>query len=670
MMRPLLLFWIVMRLAAQETPAPAAPDVKKPDAAKKADAVAETASPVPSAESWLTGSVDLGYRWRTDVAGSADTYRSIVNLGSGPKLLGAEFTITDPKRRAFDRIDVRASSWGDDPYATFHLHASKAKLYDFNADYRDIAYFNFLPSYADPLLTRGIVLDQQSFDIRRRFGSFQLEMLPGHWFIPYLAYDRDSGSGTGASTFVSDANEYAVPNQLRDLTNLYRGGVRLELRRFHATLEEGGTTFKDDQSLYQNSGPNFGGVTAPVLGQRLSLNNLLAAYGVRGTSAYTKVLLTASATSWLDLYGQILYSRPDSTVNYQQTAAGNLFQQNQLLFYNSQQFLLSAEASMPHTSGSAGAEIRLPHNVRILQSWLTDRLDNTGTAVSNLLLSSPGVQRQIAAQIASSFVTNYNQVETTIIWDALSRLTLRGGYRRVWGDASEAILPPEGLASADAGKLRRNVATGGFTFRPLPKLSITGEAEGASDNSAYFRTSLHDYQKARAQARFQAAAALSFSADFSVLSNQNPATGVHYDYQARQQSVSVLWSPAAGKIFDLQGSYSRSSLRSDIGFLSPQDLQPQQSFYRDNTHTATALLNVNLPHAGGLAPKITAGGSFFISSGSRPTAYYQPIAKFWLPMGKKLSWFAEWRYYGYGEALYLYEGFRTHIVTAGVRIAR
>jgi len=34
------------------------------------------------------------------------------------------------------------------------------------------------------------------------------------------------------------------------------------------------------------------------------------------------VRLTASATPWLDLYGQFLYSQPDSAVNYQQTAAG------------------------------------------------------------------------------------------------------------------------------------------------------------------------------------------------------------------------------------------------------------------------------------------------------------------------------------------------------------
>jgi hypothetical protein len=663
-MRRLLLLVMVMRLDAQETPLPARGDVKKAEAGK------EAVSPVPSTESGLTGSVDFGYRWRTDVSGSFDTYRSMVNLGSGPKLLGAEFTITDPKHRAFDRMDVRAYSWGDDPYATFHVRAHKAKLYDFNADYRNIAYFNFLPSYADPLLARGIVLNQQSFDVRRRFASFELDLRPGHWFTPYLAYDRNSGSGTGAATFVSDGNEYPVPNRLGDLTNLYRGGVRLELRRLHVTIEQGGTTFKDDQTLYQNTGVNLGDVAAPVLGQTLRLNSLLAAYGVRGTSIYSKALLAASATRWLDLYGQVLYSQPQSTVNYQQTAAGNLLQQNQLLFYTSQQFLLSAESKMPHTTGSAGAEIRPFHSVRVLQSWLTDRLHDTGAAASSQLLSSSGLSQRIAAQLTSALITNYNQIETNIIWNALSRFTLRGGYRHVWGNASNAIRPPAGLASADEGKLRRDVVLGGFTFRPMRKLSIIGEAEGAPDGQAYFRTSLHNYQKARAQVRYQASTWLSLSADFSLLSNQNPLSGVHYDYQARQQSLSFLWSPAAGKLFDVQGSYSRSTLRSDIGFLSPQDLLPQRSVYRDNAHTATALFGVNLPRVGGVAAKVTGGGSFFISSGSRPTAYYQPMTKLWMPIGKKLNWFAEWRYYGYSEAFYRYEGFRAHTVTAGMRITR
>jgi outer membrane phospholipase A len=41
-----------------------------------------------------------------------------------------------------------------------------------------------------------------------------------------------------------------------------------------------------------------------------------------------------------------------------------------------------------------------------------------------------------------------------------------------------------------------------------------------------------------------------------------------------------------------------------------------------------------------------------------------------IPTGKKLNWFVEWRYYGYGEAYYRYEGFRARLLTAGVRISR
>lgn len=670
MSRLIALALIVVPVFAQTPPA------QTSEAPATTPAAAEAPSPVPSGESWLTGSIDVGYRWRTDVGGSFNTYRSIVNLGSGPKLLGADFTLTDPQHRAFDQIRVRANSWGDDPYQTVHLDAKKSKLYDFSADYRDIAYFNFLPSYADPLLSRGIVLNEQSFDTRRRLGSFQLDLLPGNWFIPYFAYDRDSGDGTGATTFVSDSNEFPVPNTLRDQTSLYRGGVRFELRRFHATLEQGGTTFKDDQSVFQNPGPNpgsvnFGNVATPIFGQKTDLTSLLAAYGVRGTSIYSKGLFTAEAASWLDLYGQFLYSQPDTNVNYQQTAAGNLLLQSQLLFYTSQQYLVSAAANLPHTSGSLGAEIRPLRRVRIVQNWLTDRLHNASSAASTQTLTTTGgISQQMADLLASSLMTNYSQEEIDVFFDATSKLTLRGGYRYVWGDANDAILPPAGLMSSDQAKLRRNVGIGGVTFRPSQKLTIRTDAEVASSGGSYFRTSLYDYQKVHAQARYQAWTSLNFTADFTLLDNNNPVPGVNYDFRSQQESLSLFWSPLGGKFGDFQGTYTRSTLHSDIGYLVPQTLTQQTSLYRDDAHSATALFNLMLPRVQGIAPKLSAGGSFFISSGSRATSYYQPLATLWLPVGKKISLFADWRYYGYGEAFYLYEGFRTNLVTAGLRFTR
>jgi hypothetical protein len=77
-----------------------------------------------------------------------------------------------------------------------------------------------------------------------------------------------------------------------------------------------------------------------------------------------------------------------------------------------------------------------------------------------------------------------------------------------------------------------------------------------------------------------------------------------------------------------------------------------------------------LPRLSGRVPKITGGGSLFISSGSRPTSYYRPFAKVLLPVRKNLTWFTEWTYYGYEERFYLYEGFRSHLVTTGLRFTR
>ena len=147
--------------AQATTPAPAAAPPAAPAAAQDTakDTTAAAPSPVPSTEPDISGWIDFGYRWRSGVNGSLETYRSIVNLGSGPKLFGADFTLIDPKKRLFDTMHVLASGWGGDPYGTFHLDASKAKRYRLDADYRDLSYFNNLPSYADPLLTRGIMLD-------------------------------------------------------------------------------------------------------------------------------------------------------------------------------------------------------------------------------------------------------------------------------------------------------------------------------------------------------------------------------------------------------------------------------------------------------------------------------------------------------------------------------
>ena len=389
-------------------------------------------APLAAEDPAVSGSVEVGYRAMTGVAGSVSAYRSVVDLGEGVKLLGTEFTILDPKKRLFDRLEVRGYNWGDDPYSTFHLTAGKQRLYRLDADYRNIAYFNSLPSFADPLLDRGVFVSERSFDVRRRLSSFTLDLLPGRRITPYLAYDRSAESGDGVTTFVADGNEYPLPERIRDSSNQYRGGIRVEMRRFHVTLEQGGITFRDDQRVFSSGGRNTGN-TAPTSG--LFLTNLQQAYGVRGNGSYEKGLFSASPFSWVDLDAQFLYSQPKTDVNYQQAASGNFLAVSQGLLYTGQQSLLSAASALPHVSGSFGVEVRPFRRLRILQSWMTDRLHTGSASLSSQILTPATVVIPTTPQSAR-LVSNYSQEQVDVFFDVTRKLTLRGGYRHVWGRAA------------------------------------------------------------------------------------------------------------------------------------------------------------------------------------------------------------------------------------------
>lgn len=636
--------FLALGVCAQE-PSPA-PEVANPAATQ----------PIAS------GSVDFGYRWTSDVGGNFNAWRSVVNLGEGPRLFSLDLTLDNPAKRWFDRADLRAHGWGGDPYNTARIDVSHSRWYRFNLDYRNIAYFNFLPSFANPRLAQGILLNQRSFDISRRLFDAQLDLLPGRPIIPYFAFTRDSGSGTGVTNFVADGNEYPVGTRMRDRTNNFRGGVRIEARRLHVTLEQGGLRFEDDQRVF-SADRNLGNRPGTLAGEQLLLTRLEQVYGVRSASIYSKALLSASPFAWLDVNGQFLYSLPRSDVAYTEAGTGRFAVLSSLTFFDRLQGSVRSEAKLPHSLGTLGAELRPLRRLRIVESWMTDRLHNASGTFLN-------AQIAVTAPLTSfdRLAVNYNEHRLDVIYDLTTRITLRGGHRYVWGDALVPASLPRRDEGVAAGELRRHSALAGVTLRPVAKLSFNADLETASGDRAYFRTSLADYTKMVARARYQPATSLTFSARFSVLSNENPAAAVQFDWLSRDNALSLLWTPAGGKRLSLSGEYSRSTVRSNLSYLAPQDLVREQSLYRENAHTGNLMLDLRpaLPHS----PYLTLGGSFFVSSGSRPTRYYQPLARLSLPIHKRVHWTSEWRWYGFSETFQAYEGFRTHQFSTGLRLTK
>jgi hypothetical protein len=164
--------------------------------------------------------------------------------------------------------------------------------------------------------------------------------------------------------------------------------------------------------------------------------------------------------------------------------------------------------------------------------------------------------------------------------------------------------------------------------------------------------------------RYQLLSTLHLSGDYNILSNSNPTLQESYKFLVHQESAALTWNPK-GKKFDFEGSYEHCGYHSQIGYLIPQLLSSAESIYNENCHTISALFNLTYKKA-----RLTAGGSAVLTSGSQPTTYYQPVAKLSVPLTKSLGAFAEWRYYGFGEAFYMYESFRANTFTTGLRFSR
>jgi hypothetical protein len=670
-MRYLLALLLMVPAFAEEPqqakPADPAPAQAAAPSAPASSPAAEP-SPAPSGGEWFTGSIDLGFRFVTGPAGSFQEYRSIVDQRQGPELTGLDFTIQDPKRRLFDRLNARAYGWGGQLYNSAHLDVTKKGVYNFTADYRNAAYFNAVPSFANTFAPAGF--NEQAFDVRRRTATMDLDLFPNSHVSPYLSYSHNSGSGNGIDTWVLNPDdEFAVPTTLRDRTDNYRGGVRFEFKLFHVTLEQGGTTFKDDDAV-NYTGSNPGDSTVPILGQTLGLNTLQQAYGIRGNSVYSKVLFTSNPFSWLDLYGQFLYSEPKVDVHYSSVASGNFVNLSTLLLYSAQSDMGTGVANQPHTTANLGFELRPFKRLRVIESWMTDRSHDAASPYVLEGLYLQGLSASSVTALNYAQIVNYNQNQFDVLYDVTSKITLRGGFRYVWGNSTVLAGQLSQTGSLVSGDLNRKVGLAGATIRPWQKLTVNLDYEGASSDQIYFRTSLNDYQRARARVRYQATNSLSLQARFSVLDNQNPATDIRYDFRSRDNALAVYWTPAGLKRITLTGEYDRSTMRSNMSILLLPFLAPAVSAYRDNAHTATSAIDVVLPGYSGMSPKLTLGGSLFVSSGSRPTEFYQPLARLSLPLQKHIYWNTEWQYYGYGEQFYLYEGFRTHMFLTGVRLIR
>lgn len=570
-------------------------------------------------ESATEGHVEFGYRGVSGLRGNTDAYRSIVNLGEGPKLFHLDLNTTR-SQGWWRRLELRADSWGGEPYNSTTFRLSRDQWYKLNVSYRNLTQFNRLPSF-----TSG----QQALDTRRRDSDLDFELLPGRTVTPFFGWTSSAGTGAGLTHYVATGNEYAVVGALEDVTHLIRGGVRLERKAWHVSVEQGGLRYRQNDDWAQ-TGANTGALRGLFLGQRLQLDSLRQTYRVKGSGPYSKGVFTANPAQWIDLSGSFVFTQPRSTIDYSDQAAGRFVLFDPLRFTSTLSGQVAGTTRMPHTSGWFSAELRPHDRVRLVESWLTDRLRN----------AADPLRFDWSRQQAEGFI------------NVARGLTLHGGHRYEWAD-SRARVPL--LSGPSAAQLRRHVGLAGVRAH-YGRVLVSASYEGGVSDKVLYRTSVNDFHRFRGRARVEATQALSIEGNWNVLDNRNPSPLGAFEWLARSQGATVTWS--SKRLGALWGSYSRAAVDSRIPYIEPQDLRTAQSIFKENSHTITGLWE-----SGAKRVRLGLGGAAFVSSGTRPTRLWEPVTRLTVPLSKRLAGRAEWRWHGLTEPFYVAEGFRAHLWT-------
>ena len=130
---------------------------------------------------------------------------------------------------------------------------------------------------------------------------------------------------------------------------------------------------------------------------------------------------------------------------------------------------------------------------------MTDRLHTAGAGLFTTTTLAADVL------LGSRLAVNYNREQFDVLVDVARQLTLRGGYRYVWGDA-QAPAPLLAGGGEESSELRQQFGLAGINLRLNRKISFNADFEGASTSHVYFRTSLYNYQKLRISGRYQVTA--------------------------------------------------------------------------------------------------------------------------------------------------------------------
>ncbi|RMG45348.1 MAG: hypothetical protein D6723_18470 [Acidobacteria bacterium] len=626
-----------------------------------------------------TGSLEFGLR-QALLGGNQDVYRSQVNLGSGIRLWDVFIESRSPENTGplYDYFTYSMRSWGGDPYNTIRLRMERHRRYRFDFHYWRMDYVNLLPTFANPLLGEGVIINQHSFQQSRRTQSYRLTLFPDTGHQIRFGYDRNYAFGQALTTFTLGLDEFVLHDPIRTTTNDYHLGIDLRLKKINLTVEQDFRSFKDDIATFQPEGlvntgnnPQPGPVGAAEP-QQMQLTSFRRNDGVRGFTPATRLALHSHLSEQLSVTGRFIYSDGDVDFNRDEILSGTLFDLQALRFIRRQSTAVVSHASKPHTRADVSVRYEPTRRLQITNSLhfthfviasgsLARTLEILGMDLQGNPPSPEEVERMLTSLLNERIFLNSFRNRLEVSYDLLPSLVLRGGYRFT---RRRAVLHlPVPVRGGEESVLRTHTGMAGLSWRLARRIRLFTRFERGSADNVFTRVAPYHVTRFHLRSTVQPTDKWQLSTQYLLNDSRNPNPFVDNVQRNRIFNISSSWFPHPR--FGLDVGYTRSDISSVTDIVNPRTMETGRSVYIANDNVVDADLNVS-PFA---AFRMSIGYSLINSQGTFPLNYHQPRAEVRYTFPRRFTWIVTWQWYGYNEKGRALQDYRGHLLTSRLRIA-
>ena len=531
---------------------------------------------------------EFGYR-KTTIDGNEQMYRSQINERSGFLLHTFTLATSDFEggTRLFDRFRVDASDLGTGPAGALRVEASKAEVYRFTLGYRRAEVYSALPAFANPLLSKGVIPGQHTWDRTRNMIDMDLELAPGRMLAPFIGYSSNDMTGPGTTTYRAGQDEFLLSQNLSEREHEVRVGTGFTFgNKVYGSLTEGWRKLKSREE-YALIGPSTGNNTTPVLGRDSSATTITRNDGNQARTPFTNFYATAQLSERVRMTGNYARLSAESNGSENEALAGSLVSFGINRYFTGLTETAAQRAKNQTWRGGVRAEGKLLAGLDVFMAYQQDHRQLNGTALINTLYTGitnfGGVDPPDVATVlnaASGMTRKDNVASFGVVSHPVGPLTMRAEYRQtkenveVSPDLSEIVVP----GSSQGGAYIRDISTvDANATLTRAGFSLGGSLRRDSADTVIVRSDYRDRNRVRVRGSYAAPKWVKLGVTAENLTQSNPDAGILMEGKVRQYSGDVEVAPV--KALALRASASKFKSDSSMLYRRPENFTTDLSVY-------------------------------------------------------------------------------------------